>query len=172
MVYLQPVTADLIHIYIETGLTSYKQHYLHLWKNQDPNPYISKSFTSEVLKEELADDNVENFLVKADDKIIGVVKLIKDKALDEYEAHSTLLIQKIYLLQEYSGMGYGQELISLLETHAKKLGKRVIWLDTMQKGDALRFYLRNGFIIHRESLLELPHAIEDERPMWILAKRI
>ena len=172
MVYLQPVTADLIDSYIETGLKSYKQHYLHLWKNQDPNPYISKSFTSEVLHEELADDNVENFLVKVEDKIIGIVKLIKDKALDEYEALSALLIQKIYLLQEHSGKGYGQKLISLLETHAKKLGKKVIWLDTMQKGNALRFYLKNGFVIHSESLLELPHAIEEERPMWILAKTL
>ncbi|PRX54065.1 GNAT family N-acetyltransferase [Flagellimonas meridianipacifica] len=172
MVRLQSVTLDLVDVYIAVGLESYNQHYLHLWKKRDPTPYISKSFTTKILEKELEDDNVENFLVKVDETVIGVVKLIKDQALDTHEAKTSLLIQKIYLLSEFSGKGYGQELISLLETHAKKLEKKVIWLDTMQKGNALNFYLKNGFTIHKASRLELPHAVEEERPMWVLTKTL
>ncbi|WP_422860511.1 GNAT family N-acetyltransferase [Flagellimonas sp. S174] len=172
MVILQSVTPDLMDVYIAVGLESYKQHYLHLWEGQDPTPYVSKSFTSEVLKLELDDDNVENFLVKVNRNLIGIVKLIKDKELDSYDARTSLLIQKIYLLRQFSGKGYGQELVSLLEAHAKKLGKKVIWLDTMQKGNALNFYLKNGFNIHKASKLELPNAVEEERPMWVLTKTL
>ncbi|MEM9362836.1 MAG: GNAT family N-acetyltransferase [Bacteroidota bacterium] len=172
MVYLQAVTSDLIYKYLETGLASYQQHYLHLWKNQDPNPYVTQNFTSEIVTQELTDPNIENFLVKVDDATIGIVKLIRNKALDDYDANSSLLIQKIYLLHEHSGKGYGHQLIGLLETHAKKLKKKVIWLGAMKKGNALRFYLKNGFTIHGESKLELPNAIDEERPMWILTKML
>ncbi|MEM8848320.1 MAG: GNAT family N-acetyltransferase [Bacteroidota bacterium] len=172
MIYLQPVTPDVVSIYLDIGLKSYQQHYLHLWEKQNPTPYVSKSFTNEVLEEELIDDNVENFLVKVEETVIGIVKLIKNKAIEEHDAKSSLLIQKIYFLKEYSGKGYGQQLLSLLEKYARELGKKIIWLDTMQKGNALNFYLRNGFSILKESKLELPHAIEAERPMWVLTKTL
>ena len=172
MVYLQSVTPEYINTYIETGIQSYKQHYLHLWENEDPTPYLSTSFTPEILEQELADGNAENFLVKVDNTVIGIVKLILDKALDEYDAHSALLIQKIYLLREFSGKGYGQQLIAQIETYAKKLGKTLIWLDTMQKGQAIHFYQKNGFSIYKASELKLPHAVQEERPMWILTKAL
>ncbi|MEM9078130.1 MAG: GNAT family N-acetyltransferase [Bacteroidota bacterium] len=172
MLHLQSLTPDLVSIYITTGVTSYKQHYLHLWENRNPTPYLSTSFTPEILNQELADNNIENYLVKADETTIGIVKIIKDQALDEFDAGVSLLVQKIYLLKEYSGMGYGQQLISLLTIYAIKLEKRILWLDTMQKGNALQFYLKNGFTIHKASRLELPSAVEEERPMWVLIKTL
>ncbi|WP_435623025.1 hypothetical protein [Flagellimonas sp.] len=85
MVYLESVSDDLFEVYITVGITSYKQHYLHLWKNQDPAPYISKSFTRHIMEEDLADDNVEHFLVKVGEVVIGIVKIIKNKSLDAYD---------------------------------------------------------------------------------------
>ncbi len=172
MIQLTPVSKDLVDTYITVGIKSYEQHYLHLWKNQDPTPYISTSFTPEVLRQELEDDNVENFLVKVDTRSIGIVKLAKNKSLDDYHASSSLLIQKIYLLHEFSGKGYGHQLIKTLESYAKALGKNLIWLDTMQKGPALDFYLQNGFSIHKAIELNLPDAIPEEKPMWILTKEL
>ena len=172
MVYLQRVTPELVNTYIETGIQSYKQHYLHLWENENPAPYLSISFTLDVLKEELADENVEHYLVQVENTVIGIVKLIRDKGLDDYDAEAALLIQKIYLLREFSGKGYGEQLLVAIETYAKTLGKTLIWLDTMQKGKAIHFYLKNGFSIYKKSKLNLPHAIEEERPMWILIKTL
>ena len=172
MVFLESVTQDLIEVYLETGIKSYEQHYLHLWKNREPSPYISQSFTKSIVELELANDNVENFLVKVNKNVIGIVKIIKNKSLDEYDEKSTLLIQKIYLLQEHSAKGYGHQLLTILEDYARNLGKSLIWLDTMKKGTALSFYLKNGFIIHKESKLKLPNAIEGERPMLILTKTL
>ncbi|WP_435623026.1 GNAT family N-acetyltransferase [Flagellimonas sp.] len=82
------------------------------------------------------------------------------------------MIQKIYLLQEHSGKGYGYQLLEILEDYARNLGKRLVWLDTMQNGTALNFYLKNGFVIHKKSRLALPNAIEEERPMLVLTKEI
>ena len=172
MVFLESVTQDSVDLYLETGIKSYKQHYLHLWKNREPSPYISESFTKPIVEKELADNNVENFLVKVNKNVIGIVKIIKNESLDEYDERWALLIQKIYLLQEYSGKGYGNQLLKILEDYARNLEKNLIWLDTMKKGTALNFYLKNGFVIHKESQLTLPNAIEEERPMLILTKTL
>ncbi|WP_165395225.1 GNAT family N-acetyltransferase [Flagellimonas allohymeniacidonis] len=171
-VHLESVTSDSVDIYIKVGEKSYRQHYLHLWPNEDPTNYISTSFTRDVVSEELKDSNMENFLVKTDEDIVGILKLIWDKALDEYSAEKSLLVEKVYLLNEYSGKGYGAQLFDLIEVYAKKLGKTLIWLDTMQKGAQLNFYQKNGYEIKRASLLTLPGAKEEERPMWIMTKKI
>ncbi len=171
-VYLELVTSDSVNTYIEVGEKSYGQHYLHLWPNGNPVNYISTSFTHAIVSEELAHPNMENFLVKVDEAVIGILKLIRDKALDEYPAETSLLIEKIYLLREYSGKGYGGQLLKLIEDHAKKMGKTLIWLDTMQKGAQLNFYQKNGFKIKRATQLTLPGAKQDERPMWIMTKNI
>ncbi|MGX1929546.1 GNAT family N-acetyltransferase [Flagellimonas sp. 2504JD4-2] len=156
--------------YISIGKKSYNQHYLHLWKDENPNPYINKSFTESVVKKELLDSNSLNFLVKVKNSVIGIVKLIKDANLDEHSAKNALLAEKIYLLKEYSGKGFGKKVLSKIESYAKNLGKKILWLDTMQKGGPIKFYLKNGFTIKKEGRLDLPGAIPSEKAMWVLTK--
>lgn len=169
---LEPLTLDSSDTYISVGTKSYRQHYLHLWPEQDATPYLSTSFTSEIVKEELLHPNMEHFLFKNEDEVIGIVKLLKDKALDQHPENTSLFIEKIYLLQEFSGKGFGTQLLSLIENYAKNLNKNLIWLDTMQKGPQLNFYLKNGFKKKQASALKLNGAKEEEKAMWIMAKHI
>ena len=62
--------------------------------------------------------------------------------------------------------------LDFTEIRAKQLDKKIIWLDTMQNGRALQFYLKNGFNIYSETQLPFPESIESERPMYILTKKI
>lgn len=169
---LDPLTQETIAEYISIGKQSYHEHYLHLWKNRDPEPYISRSFTEEVVSVDLKNPNLKHFLVKLEDKTAGIVKLVVDSPLDEHAPHVSLLAQKIYLLQDYSGKGLGKEVLQLIEQYAKKLGKKILWLDTMQKGGPIKFYLKQGFQIKKESELEIPGAIPSEKPMWVLTKQL
>ncbi|NAY90342.1 hypothetical protein GTQ34_00285 [Muricauda sp. JGD-17] len=171
-VVLEIVRADTVDTYIRVGKKSYCEHYLHLWENEDPSPYLNSSFTHEVVSSELENPNVINFLVKANDVPTGIVKLIIDQPLDEHSAKDSLLAQKIYLLKSFSGMGIGQKVLRLIENYAIDLNKKLVWLDTMQKGKPLNFYLKNGFKINKESALTLPGAIPSEKPMWILTKQL
>ena len=169
---LEEVTASSMDSYIEVGKSSYVEHYLHLWKNSDPTPYISASFTVDVVQKDLSNPNMIHFLVKMEDKAVGIVKLIKDCALDEFLEKDALLAQKIYLLKAYSGKGVGKRVLQLIEEFAQNLGKKIVWLDTMQKGSPIKFYLKNGYQIKRESSLSLPGAKPEEKPMWILTKAL
>ena len=58
---LVPVNHDNLTIYLTIGIKSYRENYLHLWENEDPTPYISNGFTSDVVERELQDPNVLNF---------------------------------------------------------------------------------------------------------------
>ena len=169
---LEPVTHATVKTYIDVGKKSYVEHYLHLWENEDPTPYIANSFAQQVVEMELSDSNVINYLVKMGDTVVGIVKLIIDQPLDELSEQESLLAQKIYLLKAYAGMGIGKKVLHLIEDYARGLNKKVVWLDTMQKGSPINFYLKNGYKIKKESALGLPGAKSSERPMWVLTKQL
>ncbi|MEM9648253.1 MAG: GNAT family N-acetyltransferase [Bacteroidota bacterium] len=171
-VVLEPLSQATISAYVSVGKQSYREHYLHLWENQDPTPYISLSFTEEVVKADMANPNLRHFLVKTDESVAGIVKLVLDSPLDEHSSEQSLLAQKIYLLKVYSGQGLGKKVLAQIEAYAKALGKEILWLDTMQKGGPIQFYLKNGFRIKKESELTLPHAVPEEKPMWVLTKQL
>ncbi len=167
---LEPLVEATISDYIKVGTQSYNEHYLHLWEGRDPNPYISRSFTQKVVSKDIQDNNLKLFLIKVDKSIAGIVKLVLNSPLDEYSAQEALLAQKIYLLKAYSGQGLGKKVLALIEKYAKDMGKKILWLDTMQKGGPIQFYLKNGFQIKKESELTIPGAVRAEKPMWVLTK--
>ncbi|MEO9513912.1 MAG: GNAT family N-acetyltransferase [Flavobacteriaceae bacterium] len=171
-VVLEPLSKITIDTYIFLGTKSYNEHYPHLWENGDTSPYINKSFTNKVVEKELEDTNIQHFLVIVKATAIGIVKLIKNCPIDEFSGKESLLAEKIYLIKAYTGRGLGKKVLALIEVQARKLNKRILWLDTMQKGNPVHFYLNNGFQIKKEGELSLKGAKTSEKAMWVLAKEL
>ncbi len=171
-VFLENVVKESIDTYIQVGKQSYCEHYLHLWENRDPSPYLNNSFTTDVVQEELENPNAVNFLVKAEDTPVGIVKLLLNEPLDGFPANDCLLAQKIYLLKAFSGKGIGAQVLELIEEYAKSQNKKIVWLDTMKKGKPVDFYIKHGYSIKKESELKLKGAIPAEKPMWVLSKEL
>ncbi len=169
---LEPVTVSNLEKYIAVGIKSYGEHYLHLWENNDPTPYISHGFTNEVVERELQDPNALNYLINWNNKTVGILKLVKNCGIDEITDKDALKAEKIYLLKEHSGKGIGKQVLQLIEDTARDLNKKIVWLDAMQKGNPVRFYQKNGFTIKRESEVMLPNVKPAEKAMWILTKKL
>ena len=167
---LEPISPETMDTYISVGIKSYNEHYPHLWDNEDTSIYINKNFTKKGVERELNDGNNAHFLVYLKDRAIGIVKLVKNCSIDEFSNEESLLAEKIYLLKAYAGKGIGKIVLRHIEDHAKNLNKRILWLDTMQKGNPINFYLKNGFHIKRESELTLTGAKPSEKAMWVLTK--
>lgn len=164
-----PLTADTIDIYLEVGIASYCEHYLHLWKNSDPREYMADNFTEAIVSKDLLDPNLKHFIVKLNEVPVGLLKMVKDSPLGNYTATEAILLEKIYLLADYSGQGIGKECLTYAVDYAKTLNKKILWLDTMKKGRALSFYLDFGFRIVRETSLSFPSAVEEQKGMYILS---
>lgn len=172
MVSLEPVIQDNLNEYLAVGVKSYCEHYLHLWENEDPTPYISYGLTKEVVERELQDPNAFNYLIQQNNKNVGILKLVKNCGIDEIADTDALKAEKIYLLKEHSGKGIGKQVLQFIEDTARDLNKKIVWLDAMQKGNPIHFYQKNGFTIKRESEVVLPRVKPTEKAMWILTKNL
>jgi len=167
-----PVTPANINTYLEVGVASYKEHYLHLWTNADPTPYISYGLTKTVVEKEMNDPNNGHYLIKLEEETVGILKLVYHCGIDEITTEEALKAEKIYLLKAHSGKGLGKQILQWIEAKAKSLNKKLVWLDAMQKGNPIHFYQKNGYIIKRESEVVLPGVLDAEKPMWILTKKL
>lgn len=168
----KPLTTFLYHDYITVGTIAYNQYYRHLWPEGNTATYIQNSFTKEVLIKEEGDENSELFVITLEERIVGILKLSYEKALANYRNNETLFLDKIYIKKEYSGKGIGKAALNFIATKAKNKLKKVVFLEAMQKGMALPFYVANGFSIIGTTQVPFNNVIEEEKPMYILLKEI
>lgn len=94
-----PVTKYNIDNYITTGIKSYKEHYLHLWNNNDPSPFIEAFLTKESVVKSLEDSSQLFYLIKIKDNIAGILNLTLDSKKGSFLSKENLLLNKIYLLK-------------------------------------------------------------------------
>ncbi|MBT8321667.1 MAG: GNAT family N-acetyltransferase [Eudoraea sp.] len=167
-----PVNPEHFDTYIRVGSKSYNEHYLHLWQNQDPTPYMEVSFRKEVVRKEWEDSNCLLFLIYVDKSPAGILTLVLNKTPLATTVKDGLFLERIYLLREYSGQGLGTYALKYIEALGKEYGREQLYLATMQKGQALNFYKQNGFYILGEKQLTFPGMVESERPMYILGKKL
>lgn len=168
----EAVTNKTRELYCKLGIKAYKEHYLHLWKNNDPTPYFEESFTIDVVRHELKDNSSSLWLIHMGDTAIGILKLIKDAPIGPYNSKKAILLEKIYILNKFSGKGIGSLALSWVEKYCMDSDKQVLWLEAMQKGPALKFYLKNGYHILKEKQLKFDLVLDKEKPMYVLLKKI
>ncbi|TLP80423.1 GNAT family N-acetyltransferase [Maribacter sp. ACAM166] len=163
---------NLYDTYIGIGTIAYNEHYRHLWPNGDTSTYIENSFTKKVLLKEELDQNTSLYLIRTNKSYAGILKITLDKAIDKHSKRNSLYIDKIYIQNKYTRLGIGRKTLEFVTTRAKELSKSVIYLEAMQKGLALPFYLSNDFTIIGNTKIPFKNAIEVEKPMYTLLKYI
>lgn len=171
-VQFEQLIPSLYNNYITIGTKAYNQHYRHLWPNGDTSTYIQNSFTKEVLLKEEQDKNTALYLLKLDGIYVGLLKINLDMAVAELSKSQALYLDKIYILKEFTGLGIGRETLKFVENKAKELSKKAIFLGSMQNGPALPFYLGNNFSIIDTTKVPFENVIEEEKPMFVLLKKI
>lgn len=172
ILHFEPITPAKYQTYIEVGTRAYNQHYKHLWPNENTTTYIGSSFTEEVLAKEEKDNNTILYIIHLSGKAVGIIKITLNCSLDSFAAKEALYLDKIYILNEYSGKGIGRKALQFVHLKAIELHKKIIWLGAMQKGPALQFYLKNGYDIYSESKVPFSVVIEEEKAMWVMVKKL
>ncbi|WP_350290742.1 GNAT family N-acetyltransferase [uncultured Croceitalea sp.] len=167
---IAPVTLANIEFYISVGIQSYKEHYLHLWKNQDPSPFINAHLSKESVVQGLNDSKQLFYLIKADGSNAGILNLTLDSDKEACIPKKNLLLNKIYLLNTYSGNGIGSKTLGFVHSLAKKHQKEIIWLYAMKKGKPLNFYKKHNYAIVKEAFIALPHVLDEEKEMWLMQR--
>lgn len=167
-----PVSEKNIQRYIKVGVQSYTEHYLHLWKNQDPSPFINAYLTQGKVVSNLKDPNQLYFIIVFDGLDVGILNITLDAKTGYFLSERNLLLNKIYLLKDYSNIGIGTKTLLFTEALARKYTKEITWLYAMKKGKPLSFYKKHGYEIIKEAIIELDNVLDHEKEMWLMAKKI
>ena len=89
------------------------------------------------------------YLVRNHADYVGYCAWIPDQ-------HGYAKISKFYLLHEYHGKGYAQEMMQFLEKEAKRHHQSTLWLQVNRKNHrAIHFYHKCGFHIARDRYEEI-----------------
>lgn len=154
----------------ELAKTIYVQYYLHLWEPGGADWYMHEfAYNTEVIKSELADKNNLHYFVYEKEQPIGFLKL----KINTPFAGNPLEIERIYLLQQFKGIGIGKYLIQFAESVAAGFHKSAIVLKAMDSSlDAIGFYKKMGFEIIGNSTLPFLQMKETCRGMVTMQKKL
>ena len=143
--------------------TIYIPPYKHLW--QDGGLwYVQNTFNSVVLKEELSKKNAAYYFVEYQNKRIGILRLIHNVPLKDFENKKVTKLHRIYLDPKIHGKGIGKLLMDWSSQEAIKNNSQLIWLEAMDTQEqALKFYKKLGYQIPGDFKLEFDLLYEHLR---------
>ena len=151
------------------GIESYLPHYTHMWKAGGVEWYLNKCFGNEFLEGELADANVEYYIISTEEKDIGILKLVLQKPLPDSDIENALYLEKIYFIKEWTGKGVGREMIDFSIERARELNCQCVWLVAMDTADKpVKAYEKAGFMIHAHKMLDFELMKEEYRGTFVM----
>jgi diamine N-acetyltransferase len=169
---IKPCTPEDIPVLLKVSIQSYKEHYLHLWYDNGKK-YIADNFNTGNFQSQLADKNVALFLIYDDQNMVaGFLKLNIDKGWENYDATSSLELERIYLINSVSGKGLGTKVLDFVTGFSKEKNKKYIWLKSMDTSSAVKAYERWGFKIISPWTLTFPEMKPEFRGMHVMLKEI
>lgn len=125
---------------------AYSDHYLHLWHDAGAW-YIARSFTPDVLREELENPDARFYLVRQHEQPVGFLKLNLHQPSPCHQTANALELERIYLIKAVTGQGIGKACVRFVIEQARQLDKQLVWLKSMDSShDALAFYRKMGFV--------------------------
>lgn len=112
---------------------------------KDLEKYIGENFSTEAITKELTEEPCAVFLLKKNNELLGYSKLRWDTT-HELLVGKTIELQRIYVLKDQNGKGYGRMLMDHSEQYGREHGFDCIWLCVwFENHHAIRFYEKAGW---------------------------
>ena len=108
--------------------------------------YLRKAFNPARLEAELRDTASTFYFLYRDGALAGYLKINEDRAQTDLHDPTSVEIERIYVKEEFQGLGLGKTLVHKAIEVARQRNKRSLWLGVWEKNEkAIRFYERMGF---------------------------
>jgi ribosomal protein S18 acetylase RimI-like enzyme len=165
---LRPAQWDDITLLSTLGRQSYTQHFGSIWSNEGLVQYLDDHFNISVLKQQISSGTVKYFVPYYKQIAAGILKVKLNSQLPAPPFDKGFELEKIYLLNEFTGKGIGAMVIQECEKLAINSSQRFIWLDVLKSNiRAHRKYEQLGFI----TVGDIPFSSDLERiDMWVMRK--
>ena len=140
-----------IHDVKELTTISWNTFYESYKDNNDPNnfkSFLDNKFNEEKLLGELANTNCHFYFLYDDGQLVGYFKLNEREAQTELYDQNAIELERIYVLKEFQGEGYGRQMIIKSKQITKERNGNFLWLGVWKINErAIKFYQREGFKI-------------------------
>jgi ribosomal protein S18 acetylase RimI-like enzyme len=128
------------------GTASFLVSHGHSASKKDIDKYVAENFSEENFKSELENPENEYYLIYYQDKIAGFSKIIFNSENENITAKNVALMSRLYLLEEFYGLGLGKELFNFNVKLSKQNKQKGIWLAVwVENPRAITFYKKIGF---------------------------
>lgn len=128
--------------------------------------YLSERLSVEALRIELECPFSSFYLAMAGAQALGYLKLNFGSAQTEPEDAAAMEIERIYTFRQYHGRGVGQFLLDKAVALAEQMQAPYVWLGVWEEnGRALRFYLKNGFVVYNKHRFVLGNDVQTDLMM-------
>ena len=135
---------DLLHM----ARTSFLQAFTAGNKPESVTAYLKEAFTLEQFEKEMATPASTFLVAELEGEIIGYVKVNQVPAQTDIHDPDSLEIARLYVLEDFFGLGLGKKLLDTAINFAKQNEKKYLWLGVWEhNARAIRFYEKNGLRI-------------------------
>ena len=144
MLHIRRATPDDIPLLQHMAITSYRQHFAHLWKNPDELAhFLTEEYGEAALQRSLSTANCV-WLIASAGEPVGFAKYTRQQRIESDNIIGTLL-HKLYLRPGETGKNYGEQIFSEVSGQAKASEETHLWLEVLADNPrARRFYQRLG----------------------------
>ncbi len=131
---------------VEMARTSFLEAFIAQNKPENVKAYLEEAFTEEQFLEEMEEPSSTFYIAEVEGKLVAYAKLNLIAAQTDVHDPESLEVARLYVLEEFHGLGIGSILMQFAIRFAKQNGKKYLWLGVWEKNQkALRFYENKGF---------------------------
>ena len=142
-----PCSADDLHTLVRISRKTFRDAFEARNDPEDFQQYLSTALSAEKLGEELADPLSHFYLVYLEDDLLGFYKVNEGDSQSDIRDPMALELERIYVLSEYQGRGFGRMIMGHVSDKARELGKVYLWLGVWEENKgAIAFYESLGFV--------------------------
>jgi diamine N-acetyltransferase len=162
----QPSDVELLR---KLGIITFTNTYAAYNTPKDIELYIEKYFSRENLLAELNGNENYFFIAICNEKPVGYIKLrLPHEDLPALKNRNSIELERIYVLKELHGSGFGFKLIQYALDYAQQNGFDTVWLGVWKRNEkAINFYKKCGFEIFSEHEFMLGTDLQTD---WLMMK--
>jgi len=117
--------------------------------------YLDTHITLQKILNDLQHPSILFYIARKGIQNIGFLKLTENRIPKGIAGKKCLMLDKLYVLQEFHGKSIGTELMNIAKNYAHSEGFQVIWLQVWQKNNkAILFYQNAGFVVYETALFD------------------
>lgn len=137
---------------------------------KEMSAYISERFSQKQLFSELSNPLSQWYFATERGRKLGYLKLNFGSAQTESFDHEAIELERIYVLREFHGKGYGQLLLNKAINLSKEYDANFLWLGVWEHNHkAVAFYKKNGFEVFGDHIFQLGNEPQTD---WLMKRKL